>query len=183
MEKFSGDQLKKQAERVKSDSELIEEGAEYVNDNNADNPRLKVTEKSIEKIKEQAEKSIVYIQEKYKDNLVEKERILKLIQKIESAKPNWFQIEAVDENSIISRLPAEYRGMEDGAIKVFNSGQRTLLELSDVNDIEIDGSFIKFKVKKEVIDNIKEEIRAELELERKEYDAGKRKGDIDYPFQ
>jgi|GEM_PF-5088514 len=81
MEKFTPNQLKKTAERVKSDANLInkgaaaDEGAEYVQDEGADKPRLEISKSALEDMVEfeKIKELLVDLEKRLKDGDLSKE--------------------------------------------------------------------------------------------------------------
>lgn len=159
MEKWSDDQLKNQTKRVESDAQLIKEGAKYVSDGGIKDPRLEVSEESIEKIKENFGNSIEYIQNKYQGNPEEKERLVELVKKLQTAGAHMHMNISLRENNN-HEFNYSYSALADDKMRILiYPGKMYFMELSDIEDIDATpygkSNRLIIKVKEGVVEKIK----------------------------
>lgn len=138
MEKWTPEQLNNQKGRVESDAKLIKEGAEFVNDENADQIRLSASDKSIEKAqaemqKEHLRKAIFEnLDKKYSNNPEEKKRQEELVNTILSL--DFKNTESIVVQSAYEDAPNDFfwsNISEEGIIRLLARSEKDYFKPSD----------------------------------------------------
>jgi hypothetical protein len=111
---WTPENLKKQAERTKSDASLINKGAEYVMDENSNELRLNVPDDFIEELNQ----TVNFIKNKYKDQPEVCKKIEGLIEQIKNRHHNQFEITS-ESGKVLNPNPGRnFEGINEDKITI-----------------------------------------------------------------